>query len=1207
MKKTGYIELFANIKTTLISFISITMFVFLGIGVFLGLSWTGFSMKSSLDGAYKKGNAHDLQISYLYGISDSEAKEFLKYENIDNYELEYKAYETFEKNGNLYQAAIISYTNNIDTLTLLEGELPKNNNEILIEKGSSENAGVNIGDVVTFKDGNGTSNKLINIIKNYSSDKFDEIVEELDDEYKNLKYDSYKVVGIVEHPNYLSKSQASYGVNNDGLQIQTLFFLDYDCFNEDITNNNYNSIILKSDSLINVKNYDDKYIEQNKENKNSIQSKAEELSNISYARVKNNLDQFLKDAKDKIDDGQKDIDQAELDLLEAQNEIITNEKKLIDAKKELADGKTKLDDAANEIAKAEAEINDAEDQINSKQAELDEAKEEIDNAKLYYAYFFANLDYNILDMRNRLNDPYELENVKEVIKTIRDLQDGYDISEIEETFNDNGIEFSDELQEDVDELEKDFNKFKFDFLMNIFKEFIDLESNDPSITDLEDVVERVDDIITSVDSKEITIDEALEELDSEYKDNKTLFEYILYNSWGNFAQATLNTLDDFDQRIDDLSLEAQGVIGRCLAEGEAYITYANKLLADARIELNAGIREFNAGKKEYEENLALYEENLVKYNDGINKLNKAKKDVEKANLDIEQAKLDIAKAREDYDELVDKSKDIKDYGVTILTRSDNTATPYMNLISDIIIKLKYSLGGLFLIISIMVCYSVVTRNINNQIKELGTKKALGLYNREITISCLAYTLMSVIIGSIFGVLLAFGIEIFLVPSVQGSFNFKLTAGYFSFKEFLLIFVVELVLMTSVTYLGCKNILKQDAVKLLQGKQPPENKNRFFEKTGFWKSLSLLNKTIINNCINDPMRAIATIIGVAGCTALIVSSITLKDNVSKSFAKQYAEYFNFDSFVYFDKNNEEVRDKLENYFDEHDIAYADVYRSLTYIEVKGEPKIFGYEMVYEDSEAFENLVAFEPVNGEFNYQGLWIPESYEKYYGLSSNEPTIITDAYGESYNTYIDGYYKYYSYMLQVYIDAETYSELTGEEYKPNIYLVDLNGNNYNDVLTDLNKIDGFTSMMDYYNYCKSDVDIFTNVSTMMVGLYLVISTLMSIFVLLNLYATFIDEKKRELIVLMINGYSIKQANKYIYSDTIFLTAIGLVLGVIVGIITGDLSVASFENNSMYMIHEIDVYACIGGVIITSILSFVMCKIALKKIANFELTDINKV
>ena len=124
--------------------------------------------------------------------------------------------------------------------------------------------------------------------------------------------------------------------------------------------------------------------------------------------------------------------------------------------------------------------------------------------------------------------------------------------------------------------------------------------------------------------------------------------------------------------------------------------------------------------------------------------------------------------------------------------------------------------------------------------------------------------------------------------------------------------------------------------------------------------------------------------------------------------------------------------------------------------------------------------------------------------------------------------------------------------------------------------------------------------------IYLALAVLMAIVVLLNLNFMFIDEKKRELIVLMINGFSVKDAKKYIYNDTFVLTVLGIILGLVVGAIMGSITVGTIEPMTAFFFKGIDWTAILVGTAVTAVLSFVMSLIALRRIPAFKLTDINK-
>ena len=130
--------------------------------------------------------------------------------------------------------------------------------------------------------------------------------------------------------------------------------------------------------------------------------------------------------------------------------------------------------------------------------------------------------------------------------------------------------------------------------------------------------------------------------------------------------------------------------------------------------------------------------------------------------------------------------------------------------------------------------------------------------------------------------------------------------------------------------------------------------------------------------------------------------------------------------------------------------------------------------------------------------------------------------------------------------------------------------------------------------------------ANVMVAVYIGLSFLMALFVIYNMLSMYIAEKKKELIVLMINGFSLKQARRYIYSDTILLTVIGVILGCLLGYVIGDYSITSLENSYIRFVHEIDWISILVGVVFTSIMTFAVSVVSLKKIEKFKLTELPK-
>ena len=173
--------------------------------------------------------------------------------------------------------------------------------------------------------------------------------------------------------------------------------------------------------------------------------------------------------------------------------------------------------------------------------------------------------------------------------------------------------------------------------------------------------------------------------------------------------------------------------------------------------------------------------------------------------------------------------------------------------------------------------------------------------------------------------------------------------------------------------------------------------------------------------------------------------------------------------------------------------------------------------------------------------------------------------------------------------------------------LVDTAGKSIGDVSTALKGTPGFSSLTNDKSNQQKGFNQFSSVSRAVVLIYLALAILMAIVVLLNLNVMFIEEKKRELTVLMINGFSAKQAKSYIRNDTIVLTILGIMLGLALGAVMGSITVASVEPDTAVFAKGIAWRAIAAGTVGSAVLAAIMSAISLRRIPHFDLTDINKV
>lgn len=662
------------------------------------------------------------------------------------------------------------------------------------------------------------------------------------------------------------------------------------------------------------------------------------------------------------------------------------------------------------------------------------------------------------------------------------------------------------------------------------------------------------------------------------------FEHVTEDDWDG---------DENAERRGRNRAEILEKMDECLEQGETK-------LAEAKIKLDDGKKTLDDG--------------WAKYNRYNEKLKKAKEKLDEydAKLAANEAKLADSKSKyqqnvKRLDKAKEKLKLIKNYQWTVISRENNGGQMIIRQYCDLTDNVRYSMAALFIIIGLLVSYSSISRIVKDQIIYIGTKKALGLRRKEITLSYLAYSGMAVIIGSILGLLLGtFGIERILANTIGNRFITGVYPSYFSVGQGVILVLVELVLVLMSTYLACKNTLNRQAVELLKGEKPPKGKERFFENWLIWQKLSLFSKTVVNNCINDRRRVIGTIIGIAGCTSLVVTAITVNNNIGKSMEYQYRDVYSFDTIVRYTDNAENEGGEIQGILDDMGAKSTKVYQSpYRIVKPDGTQDAVTVTVPFEDN--YDSFVHLKGESASENYKdGVWISKGYASHFDTRPGDKVSIMDTEGQIHKFTVQGVFDHYMFNNQIVMSKEAFSKGFDEPAEANALIVDSGKNSADDIKSALKGVAGIRMVKDDYSSSKDLFDEFATIAGAIVIVYLVLSVLMAIIVLYDLYAAFIEEKKKELIVLMINGFSLKDARAYIYRDTVVLTVFGIVCGVIFGCIMGNVTILTLEPDKGFFVKCIDWQACMIGAAVSGALAILLCSIAMKKISRFKLSDINK-
>lgn len=545
----------------------------------------------------------------------------------------------------------------------------------------------------------------------------------------------------------------------------------------------------------------------------------------------------------------------------------------------------------------------------------------------------------------------------------------------------------------------------------------------------------------------------------------------------------------------------------------------------------------------------------------------------------------------------------------VTTRSGNGGVTLAQMFEDVLGRLRFSMASLFVIVGLLVCYSAIARIVNEQVVQIGTKKALGLFEREVTASYLLYAAIAVVAGVVVGAAAAVIIvQRILNPAIAGPFLLGEVKPYLSLADVGIALVAELALILAATWFSCHGVLKRRAVELLAGPKPPTAKARFYESWGIWKRLPLLYQMVVNNCANDKRRVVGTVVGVAGCTSLVVCALTLNNNVLNSFSRQYEDVYGFSVTARLTDAGQKNVTKVVPAVKKLEYDCTSVTKRTLAVSGNDGSTALATLFVPANEEAFGRLYHLRPVSQDavdLGQEGVWVSAGYAKDSGKQVGDTLSVMDSSLKAREVRVLGFYEFYLMNVDMVMGKAAYKAAFGTDATPNTLLVGTN-KSFEEVQEQLKSVDGIDSVADDKARALGAFNQFKKISQTVVLVYVGLAAVMAVVVLLNLNVMYIEEKRRELTVLMICGFTVGQAKSYVRYDSIALTILGILLGMVLGSAVGLASVTAVEPTNVTFLHEVNLRACGIGAGVCALFALVVGYIAFRRIPKFNLTDINR-
>ncbi len=625
-----------------------------------------------------------------------------------------------------------------------------------------------------------------------------------------------------------------------------------------------------------------------------------------------------------------------------------------------------------------------------------------------------------------------------------------------------------------------------------------------------------------------------------------------------------------------VSLKQQRTLINTLINTEEQLNQAEKTY-------NSNYSKYKKANRKYQSGLKEYNTNLAKYNDSLEEYNDSKREVEDELKEARQQLADISKPTwYIYD-----------------SSDDQTYSSYIDQTKSIS-NLSALFPLVFYAVAILVSLISMNRMVEDDRGEIGTFKSLGFTNREIRNKYLIFSLSATLIGGLIGIIigltlipyLIFSIYriLFSIPDFQFTLNLPSTLGG--------LFIAILCICGS-SIITSNRILKDKPASLMRPKAPKNGKKILLEKIKpLWHHLKFSNKITIRNIFRYKKRVLVTIIGISGCTALMLCGFGIKDCIVDITNMQYGQTFKYDATIY--TNNlklSEVQD-ITNNPQIKDYTLAEVITGNV-----GESNI--NMLITENQDQLSKIVnLYNEDNKKITLQKneVIITDKLADNHNLTIGDQITVLDSDKKEYQFIISGIVKNYLGHY-IYMSKETFENIN-EQYQPNIIYLntpELSTTEKDELSNELLAKDSIINVVHTSTLKDSVKDMLDSLNKVIVILVL-LSALLSFVVLYNLSNINISERNREIATLKVLGFYDSEVDHYITKETIILTIIGITIGLGLGIVLTNLTIGTVEMENYRFLRRINPLSFLYASIISSLFTIIV-----NYVTHFTLKKINMI
>lgn len=1210
-------------KHTKSRFIAIFSIIALGVGFLAGLNATPVDMKESMEAYMDDANFYDIRIVSTLGLTDDDVSALSAIDGVKDVQPAYNAdllvqtgddtvvarahslpittgKEETEKSTSSLSTDGNTATNAQDTINklfLVDGHMPEKSGECVVEAGANDMASAYpIG------------SKLVISPEN----------EDLD---SKLSTTEYEVVGIVHSANYFSFEREPASVGNG--RVNLLMYL----LPEDYAFTAYTEIYLTVDGALAANSLGDDYDPLVDTVKNKIeaiqelrcQTRYDEIYDEaqqkiddawdSYYEAKEEADQKLSDAKAELTDGEKELadgqteyEQGEADYADALSQIAENEQKL-------ADGEIQLGDARRKLQEADARISNNETLLEQNEAKLNAAKTELDKGQAQYD--------------NGMN-AYQ--------SGKKQLDDG---------------------QVQLDAAKKQLDTAKESYQSGLAGCAQGMTSLLPSMT-----ADGLDGFLAFLSDKGYGAPQTT----AAFLQDMTEYGVSLPTVSANSIEAAYleQGISQLLPAISQLYSARESITaGQSTYDANAAKLEENKkLLADSKEELSKARQKLQKGQKQYEDGKKQLENGKkqlssakamlagswatlsgkqTELTDGLSQISDAKSSLKDARSRLDDAKATIAEnaqkladgkisyedAKKEADEkLTDARQEIEDGQADLDTlempkwyiwgRDKNISYSSFTANIDKLNAITTVFPIFFFLVAALVVSTTMTRMVEEERLQIGTMKALGYSAKTIMQKYILYALAASVSGTLVG--LAVGFKAF--PSIIWSayemmYYMPAIATPWRLSQALFSGGTLTVLSLLVTALTCRSSLSETPAALMLPRAPKAGKRILLERiTPLWRHFPFSWKVTCRNLFRYKKRFWMTVIGVAGCTSLLIAGFGISDSLYAIITKQYEDIFHYDLMTVVTEEDALTQGAVQEYLFDNPSVFSDslaVSIQSTRQEIKNSEADV-YLMIPKDLSSFGSFVDLhERVSRKatpLQEDGIIITEKLAKTLGIQAGDSITLQNEDEEKASFTVTGVCEHYV-SNYVYMSATTYEAgfQKAPVYNAAISKMPDDSQTVRDqvsaVLLDNDHVASLTFTADNV---KQVLNMLNSIDAVVV-LIIVCAAGLAFVVLYNLSNINVAERVKEIATIKVLGFYDREVDSYVNRESYALTGIGIFFGIFGGIALHKFVITTVEVDAVMFGRSLRPVSFLYAVLLTLLFSIIVSLVigrSLKKVSMVE-------